>query len=585
MTARHSQPSASRPVSPLLVLALLCCGAVVPAATRAQASPETVTVRDTGSRLHGILGVMGGRFDPQGAAELDVLGARAGLGFGELVQLTGFYWRGVDVGEGELLDGRGWGGEAQLNLNAGFGLTPFIAAGIASLDVDTLASGTAATVGGGLMIPLGPLRLSVAARDYILGVSGLDGGDGTSDVTHNWLFSAGLTAALGRVRGTDRVVAASPVPPPAAPAAVAVAAVAPDTVWVTRPELTEAGVRNYQSDRRIEVPIPLEGSITLRYGPEPASAAATAGSASGPPAGQALADPAAPSPAQPQAEPVPSTVLSEAALQRIVDGTVAALLPRLEARDAQRQSQLRADVNAALSAQRDVVRELVRQELAAQRAGMPPVQTPYAPDVATTDSRAAALQAAAARLEAARTELARIQAARAAAVPGAPADPADPVVPGYPMAQTTTDADVRLSLADLAARHPMLLSTAERDRGPAVIVTEAAFEPGAALLDERARSGLREVAAALRGMPDRLVFVHGHTDAEGAEVANQQLSELRAEVVRSLLVQAGVEAARVHAVGFGAGQPIATNDTAAGRALNRRVEIVIGGPVERGGVP
>jgi OmpA-OmpF porin, OOP family len=65
-------------------------------------------------------------------------------------------------------------------------------------------------------------------------------------------------------------------------------------------------------------------------------------------------------------------------------------------------------------------------------------------------------------------------------------------------------------------------------------------------------------------------------------VANQQLSELRAEVLRSSLVQAGVEGARVHAVGFGAGQPIATNDTAAGRALNRRVEIVIGGPSENG---
>jgi outer membrane protein OmpA-like peptidoglycan-associated protein len=534
---------------------------------------------------------MAGRFDPQGAAELDVLGARAGLGFGELVQLTGFYWRGVDLGEGELLDGRGWGGEAQLNLNAGFGLTPFLAAGIASLDVDTMANGTAATVGGGLMIPLGPLRLSVAARDYILGVSGLDGGDGTGEVTHNWLFTAGLTAALGRVRGTDRVVAASPVPPPAAPAAVAPAAVAADTVWMTRPEVAEVGVRNYQSDRRIEVPIPLEGSITLRYGPEPAPASATAGTGSGPPAGQALAAPAAPSPAQPQAEPVPAAVLSEAALQRIVDGTVAALLPRLEARDAQRQSELRADVSAALSAQRDVVRELVRQELAAQRATTAPVQTPYAPAAAMTDSRAAALQAAAARLEAARAELARIQAARAAAVPVAPADPADPrdpagpVDPDRPLVPTTTDVAVRLSLADLAARHPTLLSTAERDRGPAVIVTEAAFEPGAALLDERARSGLREMAAALRAMPDRLVFVHGHTDAEGSEVGNQHLSELRAEVVRSLLVQAGVAAAHVHAVGFGAGQPIATNDTAAGRALNRRVEIVIGGPVERGGVP
>jgi OmpA-OmpF porin, OOP family len=52
-----------------------------------------------------------------------------------------------------------------------------------------------------------------------------------------------------------------------------------------------------------------------------------------------------------------------------------------------------------------------------------------------------------------------------------------------------------------------------------------------------------------------------------------------------LLVQAGVEATRVHAVGFGAGQPVATNETAAGRALNRRVEIVIGGLAEMGEIP
>jgi outer membrane protein OmpA-like peptidoglycan-associated protein len=542
----------------------------------AQAPPEAVGVRETGARLHGLVGIMGGRFDLHGGPDLDVFGGRAGLGFGELVQLTGFYWRSVDVGEREVLDGRAWGGEAQLNLNAGFGLTPFITAGLASLDFDTIAGGTAATLGGGLMVPIGPLRLSLAARDHILGVSGLNGGGDTGDVTHNWLWSAGLTAALGRVRGTERVVAVRPAPAPTAPAAGMPMVDAPDTVWVTRPEVAATGIRNYQSDRRIEVPIPLEGSITLRYGPEP-----TAGVLPGAPPAAATAAPGTPAPGQPQASPVPAPVLDEAAVQRIVDRTVAAMLPRLEARDAQRQSQLRADLGAALSAQRNLVRELVRQELAAQGAQWPD-PLPYAPDATPAGDRAAALVAAAARLDAARAELARIEAARTA---GAPVETVTPVTPGDPVAPATTAADVRLTLAELAARHPTLLTTAERDRGPALVVTDAAFETGAALLDERARSGLGAVATALRGMGDRLVFVHGHTDAAGSEVGNQQLSELRAEVVRSLLVQAGVEAARVHAVGFGAGQPVATNETAAGRALNRRVEIVIGGLAEMGEIP
>jgi outer membrane protein OmpA-like peptidoglycan-associated protein len=558
-----------------LLLALLCGAVLVPAGTMAQATQDPVGVRGSGARLHGVVGILGGRFDPQGAPELDVLGARAGVGFGELIQLTGFYWRSVDVGAREFLDGQAWGGEAQLNLNAGFGLTPFVTAGLASLDVDTVTGGTAATLGAGLMIPLGPLRLSVAARDYILGVSGLNGGDDTGDATHNWLFSAGLTAALGRVRGREPIVTARPAPPPAA----APLAAAPDTVWIARPEVVEPGVRNYQSERHIEVPIPLEGSITLRYGPEPAATPVTPA----PPATPAEGTPGGAVPVAPPA--APAQVLGDAAVQRIVDGTIAALLPRLEARDAQRQAQLRADLSAALSAQREVVRELVRQELAAQRA-LQPDALPYAPGAppgaAPADPRVAALQAATARLEAARAELARIEAARAA---GAPAEIAPLVGRGDPAAAATTGAQIRLTLAELAARHPTLLTTAERDRGPAVVVTDAAFETGAALLDERARSGLGEVAAALRGMPDRLIFVHGHSDAVGSEVRNQQLSELRAEVVRSLLVQAGVEAARVHAVGFGAGQPVATNDTAAGRAQNRRVEIVIGGLTEYGGMP
>jgi outer membrane protein OmpA-like peptidoglycan-associated protein len=546
----------------------------------AQAPVDTVGVRAAGARLHALVGILGGRFDAHGGPDLDVLGARAGVGFGELVQLTGYYWRSVDVGEREFLDGEGWGGEAQLNLNAGFGLTPFVAAGVASLDLDTIPGGTAATLAAGLMVPLGPLRVTLAARDYMLGVSGL-GGDDTADVTHSWLYSAALTAAIGRPRGRTPVVAARPAPPPAAPPPGApqaaspgtVLAVSPDTVWVARPAPGEPGVRNYQSDRRIEVPLPLEGSITLRYGPEPAVAPPTAAVA-GAPAAAAVTG----TPAQPEVQAVPG--LSEAAVQRIIDGTVAALLPRLEARDAQRQAQLRADLSAALTSQRELMRTMVEQALAAERV---PAASFAVPGTDPDDHRAAAIQAAAARLEAAQAELARIQAARAAGAPTPTAPtPTAPPVPGEPVAGRLDEAGVRLALAELASRHPRLLTTAERDRGPALVVTDAAFETGSALLNERARASMGDVAASLRAVPHRLIFVHGHSDAVGSEVGNQQLSELRAEVLRSLLVQAGLEAGRVHAVGFGAGQPMATNDTAAGRALNRRVEIVIGGPAENG---
>jgi outer membrane protein OmpA-like peptidoglycan-associated protein len=544
-----------------IALSLLCGALALPSAATAQTALDTVAVRAGGARIQGLVGVTGGWFDLHRGPRLDVLGARAGLGFGELAQLTGYYWRAVDTGERELLDDRAWGGEAQLNLNAGFGVTPFVTAGLARLRVDTLAERTAATVGAGLMLPVGPLRLTVSAQDHIFGVSGLDDGNADGETTHNWLFRAGATAVLGRPRGTEPVVVARAAPPPA-PATV------PADVRVDAaidPDLRE--VRNYQSDRRIEVPLPLEGSITLRYGPEPTVAATRAAEpVAAPVAGPPTPGVAAPAPAQATAG------LDEAAIGRIVERTVAALLPRLEARDIQRQNELRAELRATLTTQSELVRELVQQEIASMGlatrdlAEAPPATAP-AVTAAPPAAMEAALQRATARLETARAELARIEAARAAEAPA-----------GSAMAL----ADVRLALADLSSRYPTMLTTAETPRGPAVVLADIAFETGAALPDDRVRTAVAEVAAALRRTPDRRILVQGHADSVGSEVANQQLSELRAEVVRSLLVQAGIEPARVHATGFGAGQPIATNATAAGRALNRRVEIVLGGTAWNG---
>jgi len=71
------------------------------------------------------------------------------------------------------------------------------------------------------------------------------------------------------------------------------------------------------------------------------------------------------------------------------------------------------------------------------------------------------------------------------------------------------------------------------------------------------------------------VLVEGHTDNTGTDAYNLSLSERRAESVRSFLIQNGINGQRVLARGYGTSYPIAGNDTASGRQLNRRVEIVI----------
>jgi outer membrane protein OmpA-like peptidoglycan-associated protein len=74
---------------------------------------------------------------------------------------------------------------------------------------------------------------------------------------------------------------------------------------------------------------------------------------------------------------------------------------------------------------------------------------------------------------------------------------------------------------------------------------------------------------------ERNIVVEGHTDSRGSEKHNLDLSQRRADSVRSYLVARGYEADRMQARGIGKGRPTTSNDTAEGRANNRRVEIIV----------
>ncbi len=94
-----------------------------------------------------------------------------------------------------------------------------------------------------------------------------------------------------------------------------------------------------------------------------------------------------------------------------------------------------------------------------------------------------------------------------------------------------------------------------------------------------AKTRLRQVAGVLEEQaPDRRIEVIGHTDSLGKEAYNEQLSLRRAEVVRAYLVRSGLSSSRVQAIGRGETEPVAPNDTAEGRASNRRVEIHVVNP-------
>ncbi len=117
----------------------------------------------------------------------------------------------------------------------------------------------------------------------------------------------------------------------------------------------------------------------------------------------------------------------------------------------------------------------------------------------------------------------------------------------------------------------------EEARGTVITLDGAVlFVTGKAELAPLAQQKLTEVAKALNDIdPAKRIVVEGHTDSRGSDDTNMELSRQRAMAVRDYLVSQGVADDRITAVGRGETQPLATNDTAEGRANNRRVEIVV----------
>lgn len=102
------------------------------------------------------------------------------------------------------------------------------------------------------------------------------------------------------------------------------------------------------------------------------------------------------------------------------------------------------------------------------------------------------------------------------------------------------------------------------------------FETNSARIDQRSFELLSQVATVLVNNPQlRRIRIVGHTDSRGSRANNTELSQRRAESVKRFLVERGVAEERLTAVGLGPDQPLATNETEEGRALNRRVEFLI----------
>lgn len=119
------------------------------------------------------------------------------------------------------------------------------------------------------------------------------------------------------------------------------------------------------------------------------------------------------------------------------------------------------------------------------------------------------------------------------------------------------------------------LQLRQTESGVVVTLGDVLFASGQAQLVEGGRSSLEEVVDLLQTEPDKKIRVEGHTDSSGDAEANLKLSEQRAQAVRDALISLGVASDRISAAGMGEDFPIASNEDEAGRAQNRRVDVIL----------
>jgi len=151
--------------------------------------------------------------------------------------------------------------------------------------------------------------------------------------------------------------------------------------------------------------------------------------------------------------------------------------------------------------------------------------------------------------------------------------------------QAAREEAARAQAATAALRAQLLqqlnevLQTTDTPRGLVVNMADVLFETGKYALSQDAQLKLAKLSGIIQAHPGLNLAIEGHTDTTGSEDFNMKLSQQRADTVREFLISQGMSPDTITARGMGQDNPLADNSTAAGRKLNRRVEIIVSGEV------
>jgi outer membrane protein OmpA-like peptidoglycan-associated protein len=151
--------------------------------------------------------------------------------------------------------------------------------------------------------------------------------------------------------------------------------------------------------------------------------------------------------------------------------------------------------------------------------------------------------------------------------------------------RTQVQLDARTAEADTAnanvARDQVLiaqlkaLNAQKTERGIMITLGDVLFSTNKAQLKSGGMRNVQKLADFLTQYPQYKVSVEGYTDSQGSDEYNQELSERRADAVKMALIDMTISSDRISASGYGKGFPVASNNNASGRQLNRRVEIIL----------
>jgi outer membrane protein OmpA-like peptidoglycan-associated protein len=247
----------------------------------------------------------------------------------------------------------------------------------------------------------------------------------------------------------------------------------------------------------------------------------------------------------------PAIMTAREAVQKAEDARTVSL---------RKQQQLALDKERSDAAARvAAAREKAAQEAAAAEAAAKLAQQ-------ESEQRAAAEQA---RKEA---DAAREQAALEAQKAQAAAAEADRL-------RAQAVADKNALRQQLLQQFNSVLQTRETARGLVINMSDVLFATGKYDLKSETREKLARLSGIILSHPGLNLHVEGYTDITGSDALNQKLSEQRASTVREYMISQGIAPDAVSSMGYGKAYPVASNDTAAGRAMNRRVEMVVSGEV------